>query len=96
MGVIMNKNIMSFSILFLWLCIVFGSRPISQSLRFKKNDVVKIHQEQNRYQFIKMSDDYKIIFDKQTGDYWEKDTKLNFYQIEISQKKTNVNDSLFP
>ena len=66
----MNKNIMALSIIFLGLCIVLSSWDISQSLRFKKNDVVKIQQEQNRYEFIKMADDYSISFDKQTGDYW--------------------------
>ncbi len=69
-GGVMNKNLMAFSIIFLGLCIVLGSWFISQSLRFKKDDVVKIQQEQNRYEYIKTSDDYDMIFDKQTGDYW--------------------------
>ncbi len=70
MGVFMSKNLMAFSIIFLGLCIVLGSWFISQSLRFKKDNVIKIQQEQNRYEYIKTSDDYDMIFDKQTGDYW--------------------------
>lgn len=27
---------------------------------------------QNRYEFITIANDYFIIFDKQTGDYWDK------------------------
>ncbi len=66
----MSKFLVSFSILFLGICMVISSWIISQSLNSKKDDVVKIQGENNRYEFIKMADDYNVIFDKQTGEYW--------------------------
>ncbi|MFB7641484.1 hypothetical protein ACFY5J_23645 [Peribacillus butanolivorans] len=63
----MNKNLMAFSIIFLGLSIILGCWFISQSLSFKKDDVV----EQNRYEFIIMNDNENRIFDKQTGEYWQ-------------------------
>ncbi|PGY08951.1 hypothetical protein, partial [Bacillus sp. AFS031507] len=62
-----GQKLMAFSIIFLWVCIVLDSWFISQSIKSEKNDEVS---NQNRYEFIKMSDNYNMIFDKQTGDYW--------------------------
>lgn len=69
----MKKNLYAFSIVFLGLCMVLSSWFISQSLRTNKNDETKFVQQvqnSNRYEYIQISGNYYIIFDRQTGTYW--------------------------
>ena len=68
----MSKNVQSFSIVFLGICIVLGSWLISQSLTTNQVDREATENDQNRYDFITIVDDYFVIFDKQTGQYWMK------------------------
>lgn len=69
----MEKKLQAFSIVFLGLCIVLSSWFISQSLKTNNNAEAKLPQQiqnSNRYEFIPISGNYYVIFDKQTGDYW--------------------------
>ncbi|MDK8183828.1 hypothetical protein [Paenibacillus sp. UMB4589-SE434] len=75
----MSKNHQFISILFLGICLLLSSWLISQSLKTKHVDYVETPSKQssaqnvqNRFEFIKIANDYFIIFDKQTSDYWEK------------------------
>ena len=65
----MNKKFTPFSIVFLGICIVLGSWLISQSLAPQQEET---ENEQSRYDFITIANDYFIIFDKQKGEYWMK------------------------
>ncbi|MGE7946921.1 hypothetical protein [Lysinibacillus sp. NPDC093688] len=63
----MNKNLMSFSIIFLVFCILLGSWFISQSLTSEQVNKTKEKQtkeEQFRYELISPNDSNIIIFDK--------------------------------
>jgi len=71
-GKLMSKNLQSFSIVFLGICIVLGSWLISQSLITNHVDIEETENEQIRYDFITIADDYFVIFDKQKGEYWMK------------------------
>lgn len=66
----MNKHIMSFSIIFLGICILLGSWFISQSLQSKQEDAAK--EAQFRYKLISANESNLIIFDKKSGEYWRK------------------------
>jgi hypothetical protein len=68
----LSKNIQSFSIVILGLCILLGSWLISQSLRSSQGLKVSTQNEQFRYEFITPNESNIIIFDKQTGEYWRK------------------------
>ncbi|WP_232696108.1 hypothetical protein [Brevibacillus daliensis] len=78
----MNKNLQSFSIIFLGICILLSSWFISQSLRSTNQQVNSTSNEQFRYEFISPNESNIIIFDKQTGEYWRK-------YIESNQGPTN-------
>ncbi|MCA1066615.1 hypothetical protein QTG56_26090 (plasmid) [Rossellomorea sp. AcN35-11] len=64
----MSKTI---SIAFLGLCILLGSLFISQSLE-GENKGIPASEEQYRYEFISANEKNVIIFDRETGDYWQK------------------------
>ncbi|MFJ8512059.1 hypothetical protein [Lysinibacillus xylanilyticus] len=66
----MNKHIMSYSIIFLGICILLGSWFISQSLHSKQEDAAK--EAQFRYELISANESNLIIFDKKSGEYWQK------------------------
>ena len=66
----MNKHIVSFSIIFLGICILLGCWFISQSI--KPAQVVVTKEAQSRYELITPDDSTLIIFDKQNGEYWRK------------------------
>ena len=66
----MNKHIVSFSIIFLGICILLGCWFISQSI--KPTQVVVTKEAQSRYELITRDDSTLIIFDKQNGEYWRK------------------------
>ncbi|MFD0618207.1 hypothetical protein ACFQZR_12105 [Paenibacillus sp. GCM10027629] len=72
----MSKNFQFLSVVFLGICLLLSSWFISQSLETKNiqtpNKQVPTQDVQNRYEFIMVASDYFIIFDKQTGDYWNK------------------------
>ncbi|MDM5247158.1 MULTISPECIES: hypothetical protein [unclassified Lysinibacillus] len=68
----MSKNLQPFSIVFLGICIVLSSWLISQSLITNHEGIKETDNEQNRYDFITITSDYFIIFDKQKGEYWMK------------------------
>lgn len=53
------------STVFVGFCIIIGSWFISNSLDNKKVD-------KNRYELISVNEQNIIIFDKQTGSYWQK------------------------
>ena len=71
----MNKHLMSFSIIFLGICILLGSWFISESL--KSEQVNTTQEEQFRYELISPNDSNIIIFDKQSGEYWRKFIETN-------------------
>ncbi|MDV3426405.1 MAG: hypothetical protein LIR50_04325 [Bacillota bacterium] len=69
----MKKNLCVFSIIFLGLCIVLSSWFISQSLKSNRNNETKLltqAQNSNRYEYVQVSGNYYIIFDRQTGNCW--------------------------
>ena len=66
----MNKHLMSFSIIFLGICILLGSWFISLSL--KSEQVNKTEDELFRYELISPNDSNIIIFDKRSWKYWRK------------------------
>ena len=66
----MNKHSVSFSIIFLGICILLSSWFISQSLKPEQVDTTK--EAQFRYELISPSDSNLIIFDRQSGEYWRK------------------------
>lgn len=75
----MSKNLQFLSIIFLGICLLLSSWLISRSLGTKHVEYVETQSKQvstqdtqNRYEFITIVSDYFIIFDKQTGDYWDK------------------------
>lgn len=72
MGVNMNKNLMSFSIIFLGLCIVLGSWLISQSLKLPNKEEIIKQDDKFRYELVSPNESNIILFDKQSGDYWRK------------------------
>ncbi|OMD05540.1 hypothetical protein BSK49_08730 [Paenibacillus odorifer] len=76
---VVSKNFQFLSIIFLGICLLLSSWFISQSLETKHVEYVDTPSKQtstqdvqNRYEFITIVSDYFIIFDKQTGDYWQK------------------------
>ncbi|MFF2878661.1 hypothetical protein ACFVR2_20310 [Gottfriedia sp. NPDC057991] len=79
----MNKNLLPLSIMFLGVCLVISSFFISQSLKFNGDkEKIQIKQSeklklQNRYEFIKITDNHYIIFDRHSGDYWSQDNGLD-------------------
>ena len=66
----MNKNNMSFAIIFLGICILLGSWFISQSLKSEQVDGTT--EVEFRYELISANDNNLIIYDKQSGEYWRK------------------------
>lgn len=66
----MNKHLMSFSFIFLGICILLGSWFISQSLKSEQVDVTQ--EVQFRYELISPNESNLIIFDRQSGEYWRK------------------------
>ncbi|WOV86759.1 hypothetical protein QWT69_12865 [Sporosarcina oncorhynchi] len=64
-GPILRRRSDSVSIVFLGLCIIIGSWFISHSLDNNKSG-------QYRYEFISANQRNIIIFDKKTGNYWQK------------------------
>src|SRR4051794_32868759 len=69
-GKIMRKYLQTFSIVFLGICIVFGSWLISQSLITNHEEIETTETEQSKYEFVTIASDYFIIFDNQKGEYW--------------------------
>ena len=71
----MNKPFVSFSIIFLGICILLSSWLISQSLETEQVD--ETSEVEFRYELISANDNNLIIFDKETGEYWRKFIELN-------------------
>ena len=87
----MNKHLMSFSIIFLGICILLGSWFISQSL--KSEQVNKTQEEQFRYELISPNDSNIIIFDKQSGEYWRKFIEPNEGPTDWEKQTSPINTS---
>ena len=72
----MNNKLLAFSIIFVGVCIVISSWFISEALKTDYSKVVESGSEkvqnENRYGHLMIASDYFRIFDKRTGDYWEK------------------------
>ena len=85
----MSKYLQPFSIVFLGICIVLGSWLISQSLITNHVDIEQTENEQIRYDFITIADDYFVIFDKQKGEYW---MKLGSSDWEKQQSFSNLTE----
>ncbi|OCA84050.1 hypothetical protein A8F94_15070 [Bacillus sp. FJAT-27225] len=73
----MNKNLISFSILFFGLCIVLSSWIYSNTLKYISNEqriaaAEQPNQELNRFELIVVNENNIIIYDKQNGDTWRK------------------------
>ena len=66
----MNKHLVSFSIIFLGICILLSSWFISQPLKSEQVDTTK--EAPFRYELISPNDSNLILFDKQSGEYWQK------------------------
>ncbi|MFJ7646914.1 hypothetical protein ACIQ1H_05165 [Lysinibacillus sp. NPDC097279] len=88
----MNKHLMSFSIIFLGICILLGSWLISQSL--KSEQVNKTEHELFRYELISPNDSNIIIFDKQSGEYWRKFIEPNEGPIDWENQPSPFSNSL--
>ena len=71
----MNKPFVSFSIIFLGICILLSSWFISQSL--KSEQVDETSEAEFRYELIPANDNNLIIFDKENGEYWRKFIESN-------------------
>ncbi|MFD4820431.1 hypothetical protein [Peribacillus butanolivorans] len=87
----MNKHLMSFSIIFLGLCLLLGSWFISQSL--KSEQVNTTQEEQFRYKLISPNDSNIIIFDKQSGEYWRKFIEPNDGPADWEKQKSPISTS---
>ncbi|KGR79006.1 hypothetical protein [Ureibacillus manganicus] len=68
----MSKSLLPLSIVFLGICILLGSWFISQSFTINQEDNKETENEQIRYDFIALTSDVYVIFDKQKGEYWLK------------------------
>ncbi|MEB2298736.1 hypothetical protein LAV72_03735 [Lysinibacillus xylanilyticus] len=93
----MNKNLMSFSIIFLGFCILLGSWFISQSLtseQVNKTKEKQIKEEQFRYELISPNDSNIIIFDKQSGEYWRKYIEPNEGPTDWENQTSPISKSL--
>ncbi|WP_223587546.1 hypothetical protein [Neobacillus bataviensis] len=66
----MNKSLMSFSVIFLGLCVVLSAWIISQSLKSKQKELVN-QSDKFRYELISSQNNI-ILFDKQSGESWRK------------------------
>lgn len=88
----MNKHLMSFSIIFLGLCILLGSWFIAQSL--KSEQVNKTDKELSRYELISPNDHNIIIFDKQSGEYWRKYIEPNGGPTDWEKQPSPISSSL--
>ncbi|MFE4898264.1 hypothetical protein [Peribacillus butanolivorans] len=87
----MNKYLMSFSIIFLGLCLLLGSWFISQSL--KSEQVNPTQEEQFRFELISPNDSNIIIFDKQSGEYWRKFIEPNDGPADWEKQKSPISTS---
>ncbi|MFE0503962.1 hypothetical protein ACWF7H_24790 [Peribacillus butanolivorans] len=87
----MNKHLMSFSIIFLGLCLLLGSWFISQSL--KSEQVNPTQEEQFRFELISPNDSNIIIFDKQSGEYWRKFIEPNDGPADWEKQKSPISTS---
>ena len=90
-GVHMNKNIMSFSVIFLGLCIVVSSWIISQSLKSKQKEIVN-QNDQYRYEIISSQNNI-ILFDKQSGESWRKFLPPSEGPTEWEKQQTPVSST---
>ncbi|WP_419883166.1 hypothetical protein ACN6MY_05985 [Peribacillus sp. B-H-3] len=69
----MGRNLMSYSIIFLGICILLGSWFISQSLKTQQNKQNIVTQEdKQRYELITPNESNIILFDKKSGEYWRR------------------------
>jgi hypothetical protein len=87
----MNKNIMSFSVIFLGLCIVLSSWIISQSLKSKQKEIVN-QNDQYRYEIISSQNNI-ILFDKQSGESWRKYLPPSEGPTEWEKQQTPVSST---
>ncbi|WP_034261710.1 hypothetical protein [Bacillus sp. J33] len=72
----MSKNLMPFSIGFLGVCILIGSWFISQSFHAKLDEKIPF-EDTYRYELISVNDNNIILFDKQSGVYWQRYISAN-------------------
>jgi hypothetical protein len=87
----MIKNLQSFSIIFLGVCILLGSWFISQSLNSTQDKQANVQQkEQFRYEFIGANEGNIIIFDKQSGEYWRKYIESNEGPTDWEKQKSPI------
>jgi hypothetical protein len=91
----LSKIFQFLSVIFLGICLLLSSWFISQSLETKQVEDVEtpnkqaLTQEvQNRYEFILVKDDHYIIFDKQTGEYWQQIRSI------VWEKQKSIFDAL--
>lgn len=82
---------MSYSIIFLGLCILVGSWFILQSIQ--SNQFKTSQKEQFRYELISPNDSNIIIFDKQSGDYFSKYIEPNEGPTEWQKQKSPISTS---
>ncbi|MCM3034007.1 hypothetical protein SFC55_15065 [Niallia taxi] len=57
----MHKNLLAYSIIFLGLCVAAGCWGIASSLKSEGN-----------YEVIPVNDNNILLFNKETGEYWQK------------------------
>lgn len=87
----MNKNLLSFSIIFLGICLLLGSWLISQSLKSEEVNTTQV--EQFRYELISPNDSNIIIFDKKSGEYWRKFIEPNEGPTDWEKQKSPISTS---
>ncbi|WP_163100479.1 hypothetical protein [Peribacillus alkalitolerans] len=92
----MRNNPQSLAILFLGVCIVIGSWIISRAITSSSEKTFEMVMEQNepekvtnRYEFIDITQDYFIVFDKNTGDYWVSNNSTQWEKRKSVPIKSN-------
>jgi hypothetical protein len=81
-GCKLNKNLQFLSVIFLGICLLLSAWFLSQSLetKTKTSEVTaktmpsnfQVSDRSGRFEFITIANDYFIIFDSQTSQYWSK------------------------
>lgn len=84
----MSKHNISFSIIFLGICILLGSWFISQSLKSEQVNVIQ--EEHFRYELISANESNIIIFDKQSGEHWRKFIETNGGPIDWEKHSSPI------
>lgn len=86
----MTKNLQTFAIIFLGICILLSSIVLAKSIDNNNVDALQVQSEQQvsqgRYEFTALSHDYYLVFDSYTGEFWKKVDGNEWTKYESPQK----------